>query len=96
MSNDGPHGDWTTKPIDRRRSDDLACRIDCDWVLQRTPPHAEPEAHRRNVPRCAGSVARVGSFEGVELAALGPGWIGHGPDLTVRCQFRREPPARTE
>ncbi len=28
MSNDGPHGDWTTKPIDRRRSDDLACRID--------------------------------------------------------------------
>ena len=28
MSNDGPHGDWTTKPIDRRRSADLACRID--------------------------------------------------------------------
>jgi hypothetical protein len=28
MSNDGPHGYWTTKPIDRSYSADLACRID--------------------------------------------------------------------
>ena len=28
MSNDGPHGHWTTKPIDRSRSNDLVCRID--------------------------------------------------------------------
>lgn len=27
MSNDGPHGYWTTKPIDRSYSDDLVCRI---------------------------------------------------------------------
>jgi hypothetical protein len=28
MSNDGPHGYWTSKPIDRSYSDDLVCRID--------------------------------------------------------------------
>lgn len=28
MSNDGPHGRWTTKPIDRTPSDDLVCRLD--------------------------------------------------------------------
>ena len=28
MSNDGPHGYWTTKPVDRAPSDDLVCRID--------------------------------------------------------------------
>jgi hypothetical protein len=28
MSNDGPHGYWTTKPIDRSYAQDLVCRID--------------------------------------------------------------------
>jgi hypothetical protein len=28
MSHDGPHGDWTSKPIDRSRSRDLECRLD--------------------------------------------------------------------
>jgi hypothetical protein len=28
MSNDGPHGDWTSRRIDRGRSDDLVCRVD--------------------------------------------------------------------
>lgn len=28
MSHDGPHGDWTSKRIDRSYSDDLVCRID--------------------------------------------------------------------
>ncbi len=28
LSNDGRHGDWTVKPIDRSVSTDLACRID--------------------------------------------------------------------
>jgi hypothetical protein len=28
MSNDGPHGYWTTSPVDRSHSLDLACRID--------------------------------------------------------------------
>ena len=28
MSNDGPHGYWTSKPIDRSYSEDLVCRID--------------------------------------------------------------------
>jgi hypothetical protein len=28
MSNDGPHGQWTMKPIDRSYSSDLVCRID--------------------------------------------------------------------
>ena len=28
MSHDGPHGDWTAKPIDRSYSQDLVCRID--------------------------------------------------------------------
>ncbi len=27
FANDGPHGDWTAKPVDRSRSDDLVCRI---------------------------------------------------------------------
>jgi hypothetical protein len=27
MSHDGPHGDWTAKPIDRSPSNDLVCRI---------------------------------------------------------------------
>lgn len=28
MSNDGPHGMWTSKRIDRSRSDDLVCRVE--------------------------------------------------------------------
>lgn len=28
MSHDGPHGDWTSAPIDRTYSSDLVCRID--------------------------------------------------------------------
>ena len=28
MSHDGPHGNWTSKRIDRRYSDDLVCRVD--------------------------------------------------------------------
>lgn len=28
LSSDGPHGDWTSKPIDRSYSNDLVCRID--------------------------------------------------------------------
>jgi hypothetical protein len=28
MSHDGPHGDWTSKRIDRSYSDDLVCRVD--------------------------------------------------------------------
>ena len=28
MSNDGPHGNWTSKRIDRSYSDDLVCRVD--------------------------------------------------------------------
>ena len=28
LSNDGPHGDWTSKPIDRSYSTDLVCSID--------------------------------------------------------------------
>ncbi len=28
MSNDGPHGDWTSKLVDLARSSDLVCRID--------------------------------------------------------------------
>ena len=28
MSHDGPHGDWTSKRIDRSASDDLVCRVD--------------------------------------------------------------------
>ena len=28
MSHDGPHGDWTMKPINRSYSNDLVCRID--------------------------------------------------------------------
>jgi hypothetical protein len=27
LSNDGPHGDWTARPIDRSTSTDLACRV---------------------------------------------------------------------
>jgi hypothetical protein len=27
LSNDGPHGDWTAKPIDRSPSTDLVCRV---------------------------------------------------------------------
>lgn len=27
MSHDGPHGDWTAKPVDRTYSNDLVCRI---------------------------------------------------------------------
>ena len=28
MSHDGPHGDWTSKRIDRSHSDDLVCRVE--------------------------------------------------------------------
>ena len=27
LSNDGPHGDYTAKRVDRSASDDLVCRI---------------------------------------------------------------------
>ncbi len=30
LANDGPHGDWTARPIDRTPSDDLVCRVDPD------------------------------------------------------------------